>query len=195
MKKRLNSVWQILPIFGLAILICLALYGRYAGIFTSIDSLQIFITQFGRYGVILFFIIQITQTIVPILPSGISTIAGMLAFGYIWGFIYSYIGSIIGELIVYYLARHYGHTFAKLILSPKNYEKFERIIEKNQTHVRRFLVFAFLVPFAPDDIACLAAGFLRMRFRDYLLIILILKPISIALYSYIFLNAITILSA
>ena len=47
----------------------------------------------------------------------------------------------------------------------------------------RFFAAAIFFPAAPDDLLCFLAGVTRMRFRKFLLIILLGKPLSIALYS------------
>lgn len=189
-KERLHIFLQCLPILGVGSLFTLVLYGIHLGIFRTPQALQSFIDQFGSYGVLLFISIQIIQVIVPIFPGGISTVVGMMMFGNVRGLIYSYIGLIIGEIIAYHLVRHYGHGLVKMILSKKSYEKFENLIENKQKNVKTLLILTFLIPFAPDDIACFVAGFSRMKFRDYLLIILILKPISITIYGFILLNAV-----
>ena len=48
------------------------------------------------------FFLQIVQVIIPILPGGISSVAGMLMFGNLQGLLYSYLGLIIGEFIGFY---------------------------------------------------------------------------------------------
>ena len=78
------------------------MYGYRHGIFQSADSLQQFMQQFGSYAIILFILIQIIQVIIPILPGGISSVAGMLMFGNVFGLLYSCIGLIIGEAIGFY---------------------------------------------------------------------------------------------
>jgi hypothetical protein len=55
------------------------------------------IKQFGNYAVLCFILLQIVQVIIPILPGGISSVAGMLMFGNLQGLLYSYLGLIIGE--------------------------------------------------------------------------------------------------
>jgi uncharacterized membrane protein YdjX (TVP38/TMEM64 family) len=190
MKDKIHIIIQLLPILGIGSLIWLFLYGIHLGIFDTANSLVSFIGQFGRYGVALFISIQIVQVIVPIIPGGISTVVGMMMFGDYRGFLYSYIGLVIGEIIADHLVRHYGHGFVKMILSKKNYEKFENLIERNQAKIRTLLVLTFIIPFAPDDLACFVAGFSRVKFKDYLLIIMTLKPISIAIYSYLILHVV-----
>lgn len=49
--------------------------------FRSSTSLQVFIQQFGKYAVMIFVLLQVIQVIIPILPGGISSVAGMLMFG------------------------------------------------------------------------------------------------------------------
>lgn len=191
-RKWLHLFLQILPLLGVATLIGIVVYGIHLGIFKSTKTLQTFIEKFGHLGILFFIILEIVQVIVPILPGGISTVAGMLLFGTIEGLIYSYIGLIIGEIIAYYLVKHYGHAFVKMVLSKKNYERFEASIAKHHKNIKRFMILTFLIPFAPDDIACFIAGISRMKFKDYLIIILTLKPISIAIYGFILLKFVNI---
>ncbi len=68
----------------------------------------------------IFILLQIIQVIIPILPGGISSVAGLLMFGNGWGLLYSCIGLIIGEAIGFLLVRYYGVSFVQLILSPKS---------------------------------------------------------------------------
>ena len=42
---------------------------------------------------------------------------------------------------------------------------------------------AIFFPAAPDDLLCFLAGVTRMRFRKFLMVILLGKPLSIAIYS------------
>lgn len=47
----------------------------------------------------------------------------------------------------------------------------------------RLFAAAIFFPAAPDDLLCFLAGVTRMRFRKFLMIILLGKPLSIAIYS------------
>ncbi len=98
----------------------LILYAYHHGIFRSSTSLQAFIQQFGKYAVMIFVLLQVIQVIIPILPGGISSVAGMLMFGNGFGLLYSCIGLVIGEAIGFLLVRYYGVAFVQLILSPKS---------------------------------------------------------------------------
>ena len=101
-KKFLNGLIRWLPLVGLVLFFGLILWGYSRGIFHSVASLQAFIKQFGNYAVLCFILLQIVQVIIPILPGGISSVAGMLMFGNLQGLLYSYLGLIIGEFIGFY---------------------------------------------------------------------------------------------
>lgn len=184
--KHWKKVMKFLPIIGVSVLLAVVIYGLHLGIFNSPVLLQNFIHGFGKWGVIIFILLQIVQVIIPILPGGISSVAGMLMFGYGYGLLYSYIGLVIGEILGFLLIRHYGKRFAKLILSEKNFDKFEQMVSSNEgKNVKRMLILTMLIPFAPDDIVCLVAGMTTISLKDFLKIILLLKPWSIGVYSFI----------
>ena len=181
-RSTIRRIFQILPIIGFSLFFILAIYAYRHGIFQSTDSLQVFIQQFGQYAVLIFILLQIIQVIIPILPGGISSVVGMLMFGTGWGLVYSYIGLVIGEALGFLLVRYYGVSFVQLILSPKKYQKFNQLLTAHTQNIRRFLIWTLILPFAPDDLVCLVAGLTKMSFREYMRIILILKPWSVGIY-------------
>lgn len=181
-RSAIRRIIQFLPIVGFSLFFILAIYAYRHGIFQSTDSLQVFIQQFGQYAVLIFILLQIIQVIIPILPGGISSVVGMLMFGTGWGLVYSYIGLVIGEALGFLLVRYYGVSFVQLILSPKKYQKFDQLLTTHTQNIRRFLIWTLILPFAPDDLVCLVAGLTKMSFREYIRIILILKPWSVGVY-------------
>jgi uncharacterized membrane protein YdjX (TVP38/TMEM64 family) len=183
----LKRIIYLLPILGVLCFTGLIIYGYSKGIFHSVHSLQAFIDQFGEYAIAIFIILQILQVIVPILPGGISTVVGMLMFGSLHGLFYSYIGLIIGEMIVYWLARYYGKSFVRLILSKKRYLKFEQMVDRPKNGIKKLMIVTLLIPFAPDDLVCLVAGLTELPFKEYMKILLIFKFWSVATYGYILL--------
>ncbi|MGX7199962.1 TVP38/TMEM64 family protein [Enterococcus nangangensis] len=176
---------QLLPLFGFIALLLLVFYGYHRGIFSSVQNLQMFIQQFGDKAVFIFILVQLTQPIVPLLPGGISTVVGMIMFGNLPGLFYSYIGGVIGEVLLFMLVRKYGNSFAQLILSDRNYQKFENQLSLHEKGIKKLLIVSFLVPFLPDDIICLVAGISPMKFKTYFTIIALLKPWSLATYGYL----------
>ena len=185
--NHLHKDIRIIPIIGLLFFLVLIIYAYQHGIFRSTTSLQRFIQQFGEYAVVIFILLQIIQVIIPILPGGISSVAGLLMFGNGWGLLYSCIGLIIGEAIGFLLVRYYGVSFVQLILSPKKYQKFDQLLTQKTKDIKKVLCLTMLIPFAPDDLVCLVAGLTKISFKEYIQIVLLLKPWSVGAYSLIML--------
>lgn len=185
--NHLHKYIRIIPIIGLLFFLVLIIYAYQHGIFRSTTSLQRFIQQFGEYAVVIFILLQIIQVIIPILPGGISSVAGLLMFGNGWGLLYSCIGLIIGEAIGFLLVRYYGVSFVQLILSPKKYQKFDQLLTQKTKDIKKVLCLTMLIPFAPDDLFCLVAGLTKISFKEYIQIVLLLKPWSVGAYSLIML--------
>ena len=183
----LQKCLQIMPIIGLLFFFVLILYAYHHGIFRSSTSLQAFIQEFGKYAVIVFVLLQVIQVIIPILPGGISSVAGMLMFGNGFGLLYSCIGLVIGEAIGFLLVRYYGVAFVQLILPPKKYQKFDELLTRKTKDIKKVLVVTLLLPFAPDDLICLVAGLTKLSFREFMQIVIFLKPWSVGVYSMIML--------
>lgn len=179
-----QKVIQTAPAIGLAAFIIILIYIRHSGIFSSVADLQHFIKNFGNFAIAAFIVVQAIQPIVPFLPGGFATIVGMLMFGNIPGVLYSYIGLVIGEVGLFLLVRRFGSRFARLVLSEKNFEKFETTLQDHTQDIKKLLIVCFIFPFLPDDLTCLVAGMTDLSFREYLKIVLIFKIWSVASYGY-----------
>ena len=179
-----QKVIQTAPAIGLAAFIIILIYIRHSGIFSSVADLQHFIKNFGNFAIAAFIVVQAIQPIVPFLPGGFATIVGMLMFGNIPGVLYSYIGLVIGEVGLFLLVRRFGSKFARLVLSEKNFEKFETTLQDHTQDIKKLLIGGFIFPFLPDDLTCLVAGMTDLSFREYLKIVLIFKIWSVASYGY-----------
>ncbi|MDT2613042.1 VTT domain-containing protein [Enterococcus dongliensis] len=189
-KKSYRAPWQqkviqILPVIGLAAFILLLIYIRRSGVFSSIADLQHFIKHFGSFAVAAFIVVQAIQPIVPFLPGGFATVVGMLMFGNIPGILYSYIGLVVGEIGLFLLIRRFGPKFAHLVLSEKNFQKFETTLQDHTQDIKRLLIVCFIFPFLPDDLVCLVAGMTDLSFIEYLKILLTFKLWSVASYGYV----------
>lgn len=157
-------------------------YGYKNGLFISIETFREFIAGFGIWAPLIFLLIQIVQVIIPILPGAIGCIAGVIIFGPWMGILYNYIGICIGSIMVFSLSRRYGQQFVKGIIQEKSYEKYIGWVDRGKKFDTMF-AFAIFFPLAPDDLLCYIAGLTKMKLRKFVVIILLGKPLSIALYS------------
>ncbi|HAQ6023227.1 TPA: TVP38/TMEM64 family protein [Enterococcus faecium] len=177
-RKLINFI----SIIGLGLSIALTIYFINLGVSKDLNALRGLVGDSIILGPIIFVFIQILQVVIPIIPGGISTAAGVLIFGPYAGFIYNYIGICIGSIIIFLLGRRYGKPFILSMISDKTYNKYIGWLD-NQNRFEKLFALAIFLPVAPDDALCLMAGLTNMSVKRYTLIILIAKPLSIFLYS------------
>lgn len=177
-RKLINFI----SIIGLGISIALTIYFINLGVFKDLDSLRGLVGDSIILGPIIFILIQILQVVIPIIPGGISTAAGVLIFGPYAGFIYNYVGICIGSIIIFLLGRRYGKPFILSMVSDKTYNKYISWLD-NQKRFEKLFALAIFLPVAPDDALCLMAGLTNISVKKFTWIILLAKPLSIFLYS------------
>ena len=177
-RKLINFI----SIIGLVISIGLTIYFINLGVFKDLNSVRGLVVDSIFLGPIIFILIQILQVVIPIIPGGISTAAGVLIFGPYAGFIYNYVGICIGSIIIFLLGRRYGKPFILSMVSDKTYNKYVGWLD-NQNRFEKLFALAIFLPVAPDDALCLMAGLTNISVKKYTWIILLAKPLSIFLYS------------
>ena len=177
-RKLINFI----SILGLVLSIGLTIYFINLGVFKDLNSLRGLVGDSIILGPIIFILIQILQVVIPIIPGGISTAAGVLIFGPYAGFIYNYVGICIGSIIIFLLGRRYGKPFILSMVSDKTYNKYVGWLD-NQNRFEKLFALAIFLPVAPDDALCLMAGLTNISVKKYTWIILLAKPLSIFLYS------------
>lgn len=177
-----RRIINIISIIGIGISIALTVYFYNLGVFKDMNAMRGLVGNSLIVGPIIFVLIQIIQVVIPIIPGGISTAAGVLIFGPYAGFIYNYVGICIGSLIIFLLSRKYGKPFILSMVSDATYAKYSKWLD-NESRFEKLFTLAIFLPVAPDDVLCLMAGLTNMSVKRYTLIILLAKPASIFLYS------------
>ena len=157
------------------------IYGFREGLFTSNEKLVEYIAGYGTIGPIIFMLLQIVQVIFPVIPGGASCLVGVLAFGPIWGFIYNYVGLCLGSMAVFYLSRRYGLRLIRKLFSKETVDKYLGYIRTNKFNWI-FMVGIFF-PGAPDDLLCYIAGVSKMKWHQFIWVILLGKPLTLVFYS------------
>ena len=185
MNKQILSkkVLRLISFLGITFTLLAVLYGYQKGVFTSTAKLQTVVKEAGIWGPLLFIGIQIVQVVVPIIPGGITCVAGVVIFGPFEGFLYNYIGIVIGSLLNFALARSYGQTFIRSMVSEKLYEKYIGWLSEGERFDKLFAL-AIFFPVAPDDFLCMLAGLTKMTYTKFTTIILLGKPAALLAYSF-----------
>ena len=177
-----KTVLRVVSLAGLAICVILALWGWKTGILTSQERMEALVAGCGAAGALIFTVFQAVQVVVPILPGGLGCLVGVLMFGPVWGFVYNYVGICIGSCINFSLAKQYGRPFVERSVSEKMWGKYIKWLDSPKFDL--YFALAIFFPVAPDDFLCLLAGLTPMKFRRFVTIILLGKPLSLLAYSW-----------
>ncbi|SHI67549.1 TVP38/TMEM64 family protein [Parasporobacterium paucivorans] len=181
-KKPKYNFMKFSSYIGLAAVGIFVFYGFRTGMFSSAENFHKFIVGFGVWSALVFVIIQIISVVVPPLPTSIGGIAGIIAFGPWLGFLYSYIGICIGSVFAFMLSKRFGQKFVKGMAGGKAYDKYISWAGRGKKFDRMFAL-AIFFPGAPDDLLCYIAGLTEMHLKKFISIIVLGKPMSIAVYS------------
>lgn len=180
--KASRKLINILTITTSIVIVILCIYWWHLGIFTSQAKMKAYLANKQIIGPVVFVLIQIVQVVIPIIPGGISLLAGVIFFGPLAGFVYNYVGICIGSFIIFFLSRYYGKPFILHLVSEETLEKYMKWT-KNQKKYNWFFAICIAAPAAPDDILCMISGLTKMKFWTYFWIIILCKPWTIAAYS------------
>ncbi|MCQ2962572.1 MULTISPECIES: TVP38/TMEM64 family protein [Streptococcus] len=183
MYETLKKLVQFLGIFSIALTVLFLVYlFKHMDILNDPDALTRALKGHLIIGSIGFLLLQIIQVVIPIIPGGVTTVVGFMAFGPILGFILNYVGIVIGSIILFLLTRRYGKPFILLFVDEKSFKHYEQKLASSTYET----VFALNMasPISPADILVMVTGLSRMSFKRFLYIILICKPISIVAFSY-----------
>lgn len=167
---------------GIVLLIILAVAGFRSGILTNEEKLQAFLDSCYPFGPLVFLVIQVAQVVMSFIPGGITLAAGVVCFGPFGGFFFNYLGILLGSCLNFFLARRFGKKLVRGLVSEKTYQKTSHWL--NHPNFDRAFFIAILLPGFPDDFLCLVAGLTEMKFRRFLWILLLGKPLTIAAYSF-----------
>ncbi|MDR1568305.1 MAG: TVP38/TMEM64 family protein [Streptococcaceae bacterium] len=179
-----KKVINVVSLVGMALSVLAVIYFYRLGVFQDKTALNELVGNRLLLGPLIFIFIQIIQVVIPIIPGGITTVAGVLIFGPVHGFIYNYVGIVIGSIILFYLGRTFGKDFIQLFVKEKTFNRYVGWLDKG----RKWDIFFFVMmvlPIAPDDALVLMASLTKMTKKSFLFSIFVGKPLPIFLYSYV----------
>lgn len=182
-KRYFQIGLRLLGILG----IIFTIYGFYWGyrqeLFTSDLALSQFLQSVGPLAPFLFMMLQIIQTMFPLIPGGLTIPGGLMIFGMGYGYLLNFVGIMIGSIINFTLARKFGRPLVQLLMGNRTFNKYVRWLD-NPRQFKRLFIFGMFFPLSPADLLCYLAGLSDLSYRDYLLILSLGKPIALFLYSY-----------
>lgn len=169
-------------ILGIILVVLMTYYGFKLKIFTDEDKLNALLLRTGNWGIVIFLLMQILQTVIAIIPGAFTCIVGVAVYGYFWGSILNFIGVMMGCIIVFYLVRKFGKKYINMVVKEEDFNKYKDFFKKNNRREKLFAL-SQLSPVGPADLICMLVALTDMTFENYLLILSLTKPISLTVYS------------
>lgn len=135
----------------------------------SVAGITDWVLSFGALSPIVYFFVMVAQVLVSPIPAGPVTLAGALVFGVWEGLVLSLAGSIVGSVLVFLAARRWGEALVVRLVGEKTFRKYVGMLD-----ARGWWVFVvLLVPFVPDDAVCALAGLSALKFRRFLVLMVV----------------------
>ena len=137
-EARAGGILRYVSLLGLILCAVLAVLAWNSGLLTSRQAMSAFIRRAGFWGPLLFLLPQTVQVVIPILPGGVSCLAGVLIFGPWCGFLYNYLGICAGSMLAFLIARHFGRPLLGRIFRPEQLKRYDRWM-RSRRHLSRRL--------------------------------------------------------
>jgi uncharacterized membrane protein YdjX (TVP38/TMEM64 family) len=137
------------------------------GLLSQPDRFRTWVQSFGPWGPLVIFGLEFAQSLLAPIPSpGIEAVAGYL-YGMGWGLVYSMSGIVVGSLVTFALSRRFGRPLATRLVGRGSMARIDDLVRRGGAP---FFFIIWLVPFAPDDLACVAAGLTAMPTRQFVVL-------------------------
>ena len=141
-----------------------------------VDSNNIFISiSFGVLAIVL-------ESIIPALPLAVFIAINTVAFGNILGFIISWLATVLGCSISFYICRKLSNLVRKKY--QKNFKIMHFISMVDEIKFSS-LCLILAMPFTPAFSVNIAAGLSRMKYKKYLIALLISKSFIVYFWGYV----------
>jgi uncharacterized membrane protein YdjX (TVP38/TMEM64 family) len=167
--RLIPYVVLIVVFIGLIVFLTVRFGPRLTAMASEPEKLRGLLASFGWKGVLVFMGLQVLQVVVAAIPGEFVQIAGGYVYGTWLGTLYSLTGIVTGSVLVFLVARVLGYPLVKMLVAPKQLEKFQFMINSEKSEVAMFLL--FLIPGIPKDILTYIAGITPIKpFRFFVII-------------------------
>ena len=182
-KEMVQFGLNLFNLVGIGLTIYAFYWGFKSQIFTQEEALRNLLTTLGPAAPYGFILLQIIQTVIPIIPGALTIPMGTMIFGMSYGFVLNFIGIMLGSIMNFILARKFGRPLVEIIVAEKQFNKYITWLDEKNRFDKLF-TFGMFFPFSPADFLCYLAGLSNISFYKYLLILSTGKPFTLFVYSY-----------
>lgn len=150
-------------------------------IFKDFDIIRDFILSTGPWGIVVYSVIVVLQSIILPIPAAVIILIGVAIYGPLWAFVIVTIGTVIGSFVNFMLGRTFGKKLVTWLFGAEKVEKYTGFINKKG---RGMFVLMLLFPFFPDDLICMLAGLSGMKTRFFMLAVTFTRPLMIGVIAF-----------
>jgi uncharacterized membrane protein YdjX (TVP38/TMEM64 family) len=134
------------------------------------EQVRSWIEGLGAWGPIAIVFLEMIQALLaPIPGQAIEAVSGYL-YGPWLGTLYPMIGMAIGSFITFSLARRFGRPLVVKLIGQQSMARLDDLERRGGAP---FFFLIWLLPFAPDDLACVAAGLTPMPAGQFMVLMIL----------------------
>ncbi len=179
--RRIRLAFRLATAVGLLVVLTLVVLGITTGVLASVEPLRAFVGRFGAFAPVAFVLAGAVEAVVPVIPGSGAVLSAPVLFGPVRGVVYAYLATVLGSILVFTISRVLGRDLVVARVPPRVLERYGSWLD--DPRFTKWFAIAIAAPFAPDDALCYLAGLTPMRWRTYLLILLVCKPWGVLLYT------------
>lgn len=168
-KNMIKYKYQIVTALMMLILLIAAYeyYSKYSYYFKNPKRIRQFIMSYGKYGVIVFFMLQVAQVIAFFIPGEIVQIAGGFIYGTLVGGMISLAGITAGSALAYGVSHTYGKPLVNKLISEKDLKYFSKAL--NSGSIDQVVFLLYLIPGIPKDVLAYVCGISSISWRNFMI--------------------------
>ena len=156
----------IIVLVVIIVVLAIAMYISYV-YFQDFDKLIKYVKNLGLWAVVVLFLLNVIQIIIPSIPGQVSGFLLGYFYGPFLGSLLGISGVMFGSYIAFIITRKFGKPFLEKVFKGPNLKKFYSLADYKSS----FLFFLiFLLPGFPDDLICYIIGLTDMKLSRFLII-------------------------
>ena len=124
------------------------------------------ISPYGSFGIIIAFLLQLIQVVIPTIPGEVFEVGMGVCFGWVTGTLICSIGTTVGAFLILLLTKKYGVRLVELFVSVDKLNEMKLFNDESKLKLVVFLL--YLIPGTPKDSLVFFFGLTKIRTRDFL---------------------------
>jgi uncharacterized membrane protein YdjX (TVP38/TMEM64 family) len=131
------------------------------------EQMRAWVGGLGAWGPLAIILLEMIQALLAPIPGQAIEAASGYLYGPWWGTLFPMIGMVIGSSIIFLLSRRFGRPLVIRLVGQGSMARLDDLARRGGAP---FFFLIWLLPFAPDDLACVAAGLTPMPFRQFIVL-------------------------